>query len=185
MKHGVKAALLAGALTIVLAGCGQKTLGSGGAPTPQPAVSTPAAAAAATPTATPEPMKTKTVKVYFADDDLTKLIEKTATVSYKEDSEVYKAALEALKSTDQAGLHSLFAKVTFNSVKRDGGALRIDLTLNEGAQLGSGGESFFLDALKKTVFQFPEITELYVTKDGAQVESLMGHMDLPYPMKKS
>jgi hypothetical protein len=50
--------------------------------------------------------------------------------------------------------------------------------------LGAPGEDFFLQALKKTAFQFPEVKTLSVLKDGQKVESLMGHMDLPYPIKR-
>jgi len=186
MNKRLKYALLVAAVVVVLGGCGQKQMTNAGGQSPEPApqTSVPVATETPAPTATPDPMKTKEVKVYYTDDDLTKLVEKTATVSYKEDADVYKAALEALKSTDQAGLNSLFKKVTFNSVKLDGKALRVDLTLGEGAQLGSGGELFFVEALNKAAFQFPEIEELYITQDGAKTESLMGHVDLQYPYKR-
>lgn len=181
--------LLLIALTMIMTACGEKNRALGGQPSSEePGVQTETPAVTETPTAeptsTPVPEQTKEVNLYYADLDLNKLLERTTTVTYVEDQEVYAATLNALKSSDDPEFVSLFSNVSFNSVILDGDALRVDLSFIGGSQLGSGGESFFVEALKKAVFQFPEVNKLYITLDGNEVESLMGHVDLEHPFKK-
>jgi Sporulation and spore germination len=182
-KQHVKWVVLTLMVALLLTGCGEKNKALVGAPPSE----TPIATVTPTPTPTPDPTptpipdQTKDVKVYFTDDNLEELIEKVVTITYKEDADMYLAAFNALKSTDVPNMFSLFKNVTFNEVKLDGDALRVDLTLGEGAQLGAGGEMFFVQALKQVAFQFPEVKSLYVTRDGKKVESLMGHATIESP----
>ncbi|MFD0694756.1 GerMN domain-containing protein [Paenibacillus sp. GCM10027628] len=189
-KHSrlIQGALLVSAIALTVTACGQKGLQVGGA-TPQPTtqVQSPAVQSPQpTPTATPEALKQKKVKAYYSDQDEMKLIEKEVTVSFKQDGDVYEAALNALKTSDDAKAVSLFDDMKFTNVTLDKakGDLKIDLKFGPKTQLGAPGEDLFLQALKKTVFQFPEIKSIYVLKDGKQVESLMGHLELPYPIKR-
>lgn len=183
--HGV---LLVSAITLSVTACGQKGQLVGGAqstpevPTPTTVVQSPAP----TPTATPEPLKQKKVKAFFSDQDEMKLIEKEVTISYKQDADVYEAALNALKKSDDPKAIPLFDDLTFTSISFDKakGELKLDLKFGPKTQLGAPGEELFLQALKKTVFQFPEVKSLYVLKNGKQVDSLMGHLELPYPIKR-
>ncbi|MFC9776150.1 GerMN domain-containing protein [Paenibacillus chitinolyticus] len=184
--------IVVGSLVLAVAsGCGQKQqplASNNGGSTPEPVQTVspspePTISVKPSPSPTPEAKQTE-IKAYYSDPDLTKLVEKNVKISYKTEGDKYKSALEALKKSDDTQAVPLFKDVTFQSVKFEKDELKLDLKLGEGAQLGSGGEQFFLDALKKTVFQFPEVKAIYITKDGGQVESLMGHMDLPYPIKR-
>lgn len=181
--------VLVSAITLSVTACGQKGQLVGGAtpqatsvPTPTTVVQSPAP----TPTATPEPLKQKKVKAFYSDQDEMKLIEKEVTISYKQDADVYEAALNALKKSDDPKAIPLFDDLTFTSTSFDKakGELKIDLKFGPKTQLGAPGEELFLQALKKTVFQFPEVKNLYVLKNGKQVDSLMGHLELPYPIKR-
>ncbi|KRF10732.1 GerMN domain-containing protein [Paenibacillus sp. Soil787] len=181
--------VLVSAITLSVTACGQKGQLVGGAtpqativPTPTKMVQSPAP----TPTATPEPLKQKKVKAFYSDQDEMKLIEKEVTVSYKQDADVYEATLNALKKSDDPKAIPLFDDLTFTSTSFDKakGELKIDLKFGPKTQLGAPGEELFLQALKKTVFQFPEVKSLYVLKNGKQVDSLMGHLELPYPIKR-
>jgi hypothetical protein len=186
-KHLLQGILLSSAIMLAASGCAQKQQSAPPVvPQETKAAATPVATPTATPTATPE-LKKSTIKVYYTDSDLSKLIEKETTVSYKQNETPYAAALDALKKSDDSSMVSLFSDITFKSVAfdKEKGDLKLDLGFGPNAQLGSGGESFFLDALKKTAFQFPEVKTITVLKDGQQVESLMGHMDLPSPIKRS
>ncbi|MCR8641693.1 GerMN domain-containing protein [Paenibacillus sp. N1-5-1-14] len=173
-------------IALMIAGCGQKQAlqGNVSTSTPVPTVE-PTQTPTPTPTATPIPKKTKQVKVYYSDDNLEELVEKVATITYLNDGDLYHEALEKLKKSDDPKLTSLFEKVTFKHVTMEKDGLHVDLTWSQGGQMGAPGEDFFIKALEKTVFQFPEVKALYVKKDGNQVESLMGHMDLPYPIVRS
>jgi hypothetical protein len=181
-KHLIQGMLLSSAIILAASGCAQKQQS---APPVAPQETKAAATPVATPTATPE-LKKSIVKVYYSDSDLTKLVEKETTVSYKQNETPYASTMDALKKSDDSTMISLFSDITFKSVAFDKakGDLKLDLGFGPNAQLGSGGEGFFLDALKKAAFQFPEVKTLTVLKDGQQVESLMGHMDLPYPIQR-
>jgi hypothetical protein len=181
-------ALLISAITLSITACGQKTqLAGGAAPqaTTAPPISTPLIQSpAATPT--PEALKQKKIKTFYSDQDEMKLVEKEVTISYKLDGDVYEAALNLLKKSDDPKAIPLFDDLKFTSTAFDKvkGELKIDLKFGPKTQLGAPGEELFLQALKKTVFQFPEVKSLYVLKDGKQVDSLMGHLELPYPIKR-
>jgi hypothetical protein len=182
--------VLSGVILLAATGCAQKQQAAATvAPQSSSAVPTPVVPSPSpspSPSPTPE-LKKSMVKVYYTDSNQIKLVEKEVTVSYKPDEAPYAATLEALKKSDDTSLASLFADITFKSIvfDKEKGDLKLDLGFGPNAQLGSSGEDYFLQALKKTVFQFPEVKTISVLKDGGQVESLMGHMDLPYPIKRA
>lgn len=190
-RRFIQGALLVSAITLSITACGQKNqLVSGNAPQTTadsistPAVQSPVPTVAATPT--PQPVLQKKVKAYYSDQDEMKLVEKEVTISYKKDADVYGAALNALKKSDDSKAIPLFDDLKFTSAAfdKDKGELKVDLAFGPKTQLGAPGEELFLQALKKTVFQFPEVKTLYILKDGKQVDSLMGHLELPYPIKR-
>jgi hypothetical protein len=184
-KHLYQGILISSIIALAVTGCGQKPATNATQPTTTP-VSTPVVSASATPAPTPA-LKTSTVKVYFTDSNQSKLVEKETTVTYKPDETPYAATLNALKKSSDSSLASLFAGITFKTVAFDKatGDLKLDLGFGSNAQLGAPGEDYFLQALKKTAFQFPEVKTISVLKDGQKVDSLMGHMDLPYPIKRA
>lgn len=134
--------------------------------------------------ATAPEAKTESIKVYYTDPELMELVEGTANISYKEDDEKYEAAYKALQKSDNAEMIPLWEKIELNSLKFENGALTIDVTVPDEANLGAGGESFAVDAIKKTFFQFDEVKSLQLLVDGQQAESLMGHVDLENPMTR-
>ncbi|UJF36117.1 GerMN domain-containing protein [Paenibacillus hexagrammi] len=150
---------------------------------PTQAQSTPLPSAAVT----PKPLQQKQVKAYFTDENEMKLIEKEVTVSYEKEDGVYAALLQAQAKGDDPKAATLFEDMKFQKVVFDQakGELTIDIQFGPNSQLGAPGEELFLQALKKSMFQFPEVKALFVLKDGKQVDSLMGHMELPYPIKRS
>jgi len=125
------------------------------------------------------------IKLYFADANLDGLIEKDETISYENDTNKYKAALEALKKDPSDSLFSLWEKVIFKTVSFQDGSLVINIHLPEEAHLGSDGEEFALEALQKTMFQFTEVQSIDLLVDGKSEESLMGHVELNHPMKRT
>lgn len=142
----------------------------------------PAEDAAAEPAAGPEPV---TVKYYVADENLNGLLERQTTVGPDKPEDVYRLAIEALKLGDEAaGEYSLWKNAVFRRVGLDGGVLTVDLSLPGEARLGSTGESLALEAITRTAFQFAEVDALDILVDGERVESLMGHEELPHPIKR-
>lgn len=170
-------------LIVLLSGCGQaKTPAQGSASQTQ----TPATQPTPTPAPTPAVSESKQmkIKVYYGDENAEKLVEQEASITYKEDSGKYAAALKSLTASPDSKNLALLKGFTFNSVALKNGALTVDVSMAPESRLGSGGEAMLLEAMKKTVFQFSEIQSLDILLDGKAVDSLMGHMDLPHPMKR-
>jgi hypothetical protein len=132
---------------------------------------------------TPE-AKTESIKAYYTDPDMMELVEGTAEISYKEEQEKYEAAYQALQKSGNAEMIPLWEEIELKSLKFENGALTLDVTVPDEANLGAGGESFAVDAIKKTFFQFDEVQSLQILVDGQQTESLMGHVDLENPMTR-
>lgn len=192
-KYWLQGAIITSLVMLAVTGCGQKKesfSAESSAPTNTPAVSsapasTPGTEASQKPQETNHSeKKTVQIKVYYTDQNAEKLVEKQENISYKTDREKYAAALNALKKSSDPNVIPLFEQITFKSVTPENGALKVDLSFTDAAQLGGSGEEMMIQAIKKTAFQFPEISKLYITKDGKQVESLMGHMEVPYPITK-
>jgi hypothetical protein len=192
------AGLLA-AVMLIGAGCGQKP---GAAPDNTPGQVTPApddqtgqsnngtsngsggsSTGSGSEVTTPE-AKTESIKAYYTDPDMMELVEGTAEISYKEEQEKYEAAYQALQKSGNAEMIPLWEEIELKSLKFENGALTLDVTVPDEANLGAGGESFAVDAIKKTFFQFDEVQSLQILVDGQQTESLMGHVDLENPMTR-
>ncbi|MGG3312006.1 GerMN domain-containing protein [Paenibacillus sp. 2KB_20] len=199
MNKKIWSAGLLAAVMLIGAGCGQKP---GAAPDNTPGQVTPApddqtgqsnngtsngsggsSTGSGSEVTTPE-AKTESIKAYYTDPDMMELVEGTAEISYKEDQEKYEAAYQALQKSGNAEMIPLWDKIGLNSLKFENGALTLDVTVPDEANLGAGGESFAVDAIKKTFFQFDEVQSLQILVDGQQTESLMGHVDLENPMTR-
>lgn len=194
-KHTIIGFVLTGAIAMALSGCGQKPASSGMTsqgssgqnpvnssvvpPTPKPEV-----------TPTPTPVESKPIqahiKAYYGDEQATKLVEKEVTINYPEDKEKYTTALWTLKKAPaDSKLVPLADALGFKSAVLKDKKLTLDITVSGEGRLGAPGEAMLLQAIQKTLFQFPEVDSIDILVDGKPVESLMGHMDLPHPMKRT
>lgn len=127
---------------------------------------------------------TETIDAFFTDDQIMDLIKEPKDITYKNNSEKYLAALQALQSTSNDKLMSLWTKVTFKTAELKDGIVTVDITLPNEARLGSGGEALAIDALKNTLFQFSEVEGIDLLVDGTAVDTLMGHVELEHPIKR-
>jgi predicted small lipoprotein YifL len=182
MKSTIRFIVAGAAMATLLTGCGAKDKPVAQQPQIPPAVAN--AASPPAPEQTKPQAKSATIQTYFGDENGTSLVAKTTTIAYTADSDKYVAALKALQTSTDGKAVPLFDGFTFSKATLEQGKLKLDVKLSDDARLGSPGEELVLDALQKTLFQFPEVNEIYVTVDGKQVESLMGHVDLPYPIKR-
>ncbi|WP_458123038.1 GerMN domain-containing protein [Paenibacillus sp. Z3-2] len=136
--------------------------------------------------ATSEGNEKKTITVFYTDEEELELHKASAEISYASEDAKYKAAFESLQQSKDDKLVPLWAKeIELKSVQFKDGALTLDIHMPDTARLGAGGESYALDALKQTFFQFDEVKSLDLLVDGQQSESLMGHVDLEHPMTRS
>ncbi|OMF65707.1 GerMN domain-containing protein [Paenibacillus sp. FSL R5-0766] len=149
-------------------------------------VTTPPSGTSTETPATSESNEKKTITVFYTDEEELELHKASAEISYASDDAKYKAAFESLQQSKDAKLVPLWSKeIELKSVQFKDGALTLDIHMPDTARLGAGGESYALDALKQTFFQFDEVKSLDLLVDGQQTESLMGHVDLEHPMTRS
>lgn len=170
-------------LAVSAAGCGSKPT----TPAKEPAApaSTPVATQPVQPAPTPkETSKEISVKAYYADSDLTKLVEKASSITYESDADKYKKLLQKQQTVPDTSLVSLFKGITIQSAQLKDGLLTVNMTISDQGRLGAPGEALLLDAFKKSIFQFNEVKSIELLVDGKKTESLMGHMDVPHPIKR-
>ncbi|TDF99391.1 GerMN domain-containing protein [Paenibacillus piri] len=184
--HFVKTAIIGASLLALLSACGQsKALVSGEQPAipKQSQTSAPESQPAVKP-AEQDNMKQAKVKVYYGDENGEKLVEQETTVTYQQEDGKYAAALKALSESPGGKQLALLKGIKILSANLKDQMLTVNLSIAPEGRLGSGGEALLLQAVQNTVFQFSEIHSLEILVDGKKVESLMGHMDLPHPIKR-
>lgn len=175
-KFGYKQLLLGATLALAVTGCANANNNQNPVPNDR--------TGAGTNTETPSAKQLK-VKTYYADDNLDKLIEREASVTIKNDEDKYEAALNASKTPPESALSALSKGITYRSVKYDNGKVTLDITIADTGRLGAPGEDLLVQSIRKSLFQFSEVQSIEVLVDGKQTESLMGHVDLPHPMKRN
>lgn len=164
---------------LLMAGCGQKA-----APAPQP--TTPVEQPSGSTPSTTEPKLTKqSITLYYSDTDLMELQKEEQEISFAEDIEKYKKTLSMLEKPQKTAEHfPLWKDFHYHSVAFDKGTLTIDADSKNMYNLGSGGEAMALDALQKSLFQYPEVEKIVILQDGKKVESLMGHVEISEPFTR-
>jgi len=163
---------------LLLAGCGQQA-----APSPQPDSAGGSGASVGQPSTAAETRQT--ISVFYADSDLLQLQEEKREISYTDDVDKYKKAIALLESPEQTETHfPLWNNFHYHSVTFANGQVTIDADGQNVYNLGSSGESMALEALKKTLFQFPEVESIVILEDGRQVETLMGHVEITEPFTR-
>ncbi|MGZ9584102.1 N-acetylmuramoyl-L-alanine amidase [Paenibacillus marinisediminis] len=129
--------------------------------------------------------KKQTISVYVSDDELMEVTSFTKDIEYSNDTEKIDAALSSLKTADSSKYIALWENIEFKSHKLDDkGVLTLDIHIPDDAHYGAGGESFAIQALTKTLFQFPEVKAINILIDGKETESLMGHVSLDHPIAR-
>jgi len=185
-KRRLQVAVLSMTLVALLSACGQaKPPAQSQAPQNSTEAQHPAQGSQAQTSPPADENKQMTIKAYYGDEQGENLVEKQVPISFKQENDKYKAALEALANSPDPKLAPLFKGFTIRSVALKDKLLTVDVSMSPESRLGSGGEALLLQALKKTIFQFSEIDSFDLLLDGQAVESLMGHMDLPHPFHKS
>lgn len=123
------------------------------------------------------------MKLYFTDENLMELSQSERKVTYSDEQGKYTEAFKQLQNAPD-NMISLWDKVKLNTTTFQNGLLTLDITMPDEARLGAGGESLAVESLQKTMFQFAEVSQLEITVDGEQIDSLMGHVELEHPISK-
>lgn len=122
--------------------------------------------------------------VYYADSQLTELIEEKRGITYSNDEDKYKQAIVLLGDPVEEEHQPLWKDFNYHDISFEDGQLTIDAMSNNTYNFGSTGELFAIEALQKTLFQFSEIEEIVILVDGKPTESLMGHVDISKPLTR-
>ncbi|KAA9006291.1 GerMN domain-containing protein [Paenibacillus spiritus] len=214
MKKVLPIAAAGMTLAVLLAGCGSKPAAAPSAASASPAVQAEGSAASPAPSATAAPSpsasasaaaeatqapaatssspadteekQSREINVYYTDAEQMDLVPAKAKISFKDEAaDKYREAFRALQTSDNPDLVPLWERIELKSVTFTNGLLTLDIHKPQEAQLGAGGESFAIQALTSTMFQFTEVQNIEVLVDGEQTESLMGHVDLLYPFTRA
>jgi predicted small lipoprotein YifL len=167
-------------LALAIAACGTKPAAQ---PTPQPPAAEQGNGAQPQPEPQPKQNKAK-ITVYYSDNNLTELRQEEQEITYADDLEKYKKAIELLAKPQKKEHAPLWENFRYHSVTFENGQLTIDASGENQYNLGSGGELLAIDALKQTLFQFPEVEKIVILEDGKAVDSLMGHVDISEPLTR-
>ncbi|CAM3427087.1 MULTISPECIES: GerMN domain-containing protein [Brevibacillus] len=164
---------------VLVAGCGQQNATPAPTPTPAPQPNTSAEQPAG-----PELTK-QTISVFYSDGDLLSLQEEKQEIAFADDLEKYKKAIATLEVPKDKEKHfPLWVDFKYHSLTFDKGRITIDSDGKNLYNLGSGGEGMALEALTKTLFQFPEVESIAILRDGEVVDSLMGHVEITEPFTR-
>jgi hypothetical protein len=181
---------MAVAIALLASGCGQ-----GAAPAPEPTAQQ-AEAPAPTPSPSPsanssvqqpeaEPQLTKqTIAVYYTDANISELKKEEREIAFSDDIDKYKQAIALLEKPKETGHDPLWQNFRYHSVTFQDGKLTIDADSRNQYNVGAAGEALAIDALRETLFQFPEVKQIVILEDGKPIDSLMGHVDISEPLTR-
>lgn len=129
-----------------------------------------------------------TMKIYYPDEGATHLVAVERSVAVTPDKDKFTAAVEAvIAEPTEPNLAGVFPKATtIKSVSVSGDTATVDFdgSLQRTFSGGSTGEELLVGSLVDTLTEFPEINRVQITIDGANVETLAGHMDLSKPIER-
>ncbi|MFC2767310.1 MAG: GerMN domain-containing protein [Mitsuokella sp.] len=126
-----------------------------------------------------------TIKVYYPNEDGTKLLASTRSVRL-DGKDKYTAAMESLMqgATDKGQVTIIPKQAKLRSVKVSDGVAKVDLTqaLRKNFVGGSTGEEMLVGSIADTLTEFAEVKKVQILIEGKPIESLSGHMDLSEPI---
>lgn len=129
-----------------------------------------------------------TVKVYYPNNDGTKLVAVSRKVTVSGGADKYTASMQSLlQGTSEKGQNTILPRqVKLRSVKVQDGVARVDFSGDIVKHFigGSTGEEMLVASVVNTLTEFPEVTAVQILIDGHTVETLAGHMDLTAPIKR-
>jgi germination protein M len=129
-----------------------------------------------------------TIKVYYPNEDGTKLLAVSRKVRTDKDTDKYTAAMKSLLSgTTAKGQVDIIPKAAkLRGIKVENGTARVDFTqeLVKSFSGGSTGESMLVGSIVDTLTEFPEVKAVQILVNGKEVETIAGHMDTSVPVKR-
>lgn len=190
MKFGSKktvCSLLLLVLVLLAAGCEQGTQPNSKSAASSSAVTTSSGEQAKPESTKQEEQKTLTVRVYYPNEEGTKLLPVTREVSLEKQDKYTAAISSLLLGTKEKGQANIFPKKTkLQSVKVENGIAKVSFNqdLQKNFVGGSTGEEMLVGSVVDTLTEFPEVKKVQILIEQKPVESLSGHMDLSEPVSR-
>lgn len=131
-----------------------------------------------------EQLTVEQLQVYYSDANLEQLLAEQREITYdpQESAAKYVQALKLLGEPREPGHEPLWVNFAYHAVRFADGTLTIDAAGDNVYNLGATGEAQALEALKRTMFQFPEVERIVILVDGKPADTLMGHVDISEPL---
>ena len=194
MKHYMRYALLAVAavMLLLLAGCnpsggkGADDGSSSGARAESSATAGKPQASSSSSSAGAKEEKL-TVKVYYPNEDGTKLLAVKRQVTVGKNDKYTAAMASLLEGTKEKGQTTIIPKqAKLRSVKVENGIAKVDFSqeIVKNFVGGSTGETMLVGSVVDTLTEFPEVKKVQILVAGKPVETLGGHMDLSQPLAR-
>ena len=132
--------------------------------------------------------KELTVRVYYPNEEGSRLVAVSRKVKVSDGTDKYTAALKSLMlGTKEKGQTTILPRQTkLRSVTVKDGVAKVDFSGDIVKHFvgGSTGEEMLVGSVVNTLTEFPEVKSVQILIDGSSVESLAGHMDLTAPIKR-
>lgn len=129
------------------------------------------------------------IKVYFPDESGINLVAVKRRIRITSENQKYEDAVKIIMANPkEPELTSIFPRgAKLNGVTVDNGTAYVDFseTLQRYFVGGSTGEELLVTSLVDTLTEFPEIKRVQILIDGAETETLAGHMDLSEPLTRN
>lgn len=134
-----------------------------------------------------KPAVGESLKVYFSNEDGTKLVPKSnAKPATGEDK--YTSVIKALiAGTKENGAVSMIPPSTkLRSVEVKKGIIFVNFSKDiiEKFNGGSAGEIMLVGSIVNTLTEFPEIKAVQILVEGKKIETISGHMDTSEPLRR-
>ena len=132
--------------------------------------------------------KEMSIRVYYPNEDGSRLIAVTKTIHPDQKTDKYTAAIQALMAgTSAKGQVNIIPKTAkLHSVHVHDGVASVDFSgeLVKKFSGGSSGETMLVGSIVDTLTEFPDIQKVQILSDGKKVETIAGHMDTSEPLAR-
>lgn len=131
--------------------------------------------------------KSNTLKVYYANEDGTKLVSEVKIKEVPGEDKYTTVMKKLIAGTNEKGAVSIIPKGTkLRSVKVEKNIAYVDFSkeLVKKFNGGSAGEIMLVGAIVNTLTEFPEIKAVQILVEGKEVDTISGHMDTSEPLKR-
>ncbi len=131
--------------------------------------------------------KSDTLKVYYANEDGTKLVSEVKVKEVPGEDKYTTVMKKLIAGTHEKGAVSIIPKGTkLRGVRVEKNIAYVDFSndLVKKFNGGSTGEIMLVGSIVDTLTEFPEVKAVQILIEGKKVDTIAGHMDTSEPLKR-